>query len=69
MRFRPYETGKVLGKAVSSSLAITNAEGKLYADNTVAENIRGTSAMLTAEVDNIGLEDQGDLVRRDLRRQ
>lgn len=57
-----YETGKVLGKAVSSSLAITNAEGKLYADNTVAENISEfTSAMLTAEVDNIGLEDQATL--------
>ena len=57
-----YNTGKVLGKAVSASLAITNAEGKLYADNTVAENISEfTSAQLTMEVDNIGLSDQAGL--------
>jgi phi13 family phage major tail protein len=57
-----YDTGKVLGKAVSSSLAITNAEGKLYADNTVAENISEfTSAMLTMEVDNISLSDQATM--------
>lgn len=57
-----YDTGKVLGKAVSSNLAITNAEGKLYADNKVAENISEfTSAQLTMEVDNISLADQADL--------
>lgn len=57
-----YNTGKVIGKAVSSSLAITNAEGKLYADNTIAENISEfSSAMLTMEVDNISLENQADM--------
>lgn len=57
-----YSAGKVIGKAVSSSLAITNAEGKLYADNTIAENISEfSSAMLTMEVDNISLENQADL--------
>lgn len=57
-----YSAGKVIGKAVSSGLAITNAEGKLYADNTIAENISEfSSAMLTMEVDNISLENQADL--------
>lgn len=57
-----YSAGKVIGKAVSSSLAITNAEGKLYADNTIAENISEfSSAMLTMEVDNISLENQADM--------
>ena len=57
-----YETGKVIGKAVSSSLAITNAEGTLYADDVIAEEISEfSSAMLTHEVDNISLADQADL--------
>ena len=57
-----YEAGKVMGKAVSSNLAITNAEGELYADDALAEYIKEfSSAKLTAAVDNIPLENQAQM--------
>lgn len=54
-----FAPGKVIGKAVSTQLTITRAEGELYADDMLAEYISEfASADLTAEVDNIDLADQ-----------
>lgn len=54
-----YGAGVVLGKAISTNLAVTNAEGELYADDKLAEYVAEfASATLTAEVDNIELENQ-----------
>lgn len=54
-----FNPGKVIGKAVSTQLTITRAEGELYADDMLAEYISEfASADLTAEVDNIDLADQ-----------
>ena len=51
--------GRVLGKMISSNLAITNSEGKLFADDMLAEYISEfSSAEFTAETDNISLADQ-----------
>ena len=57
-----YGAGIVLGKAISTNLAVTNAEGELYADDQLAEYVSEfASATLTAEVDNIDLENQARL--------
>lgn len=57
-----YGNGRVLGKMISSNLAITNSEGKLYADDEIAEDISEfSSAEFTADTDNISLSDQADL--------
>ncbi|MBQ6479760.1 MAG: hypothetical protein IJI45_01455 [Anaerolineaceae bacterium] len=57
-----YGDGIVLGKAVSTNLAVTNAEGELYADDQLAEYVSEfASATLTAEVDNIELQNQAKL--------
>jgi hypothetical protein len=57
-----YDPGKVLGKAISSNLAITNSEGTLYGDNEIAEDISEfSSAILSMETDNINLSDQAQL--------
>lgn len=57
-----FDTGFVLGKAVSVNLAITNSEGELYADDMLAEHVKEfSSAALTLEVDNITLANQGTL--------
>lgn len=57
-----YNHGKVLGKAVSSNLAITNAEGELFADDMLAEYVKEfSSATFTMEVDNIELPNQAEL--------
>jgi len=56
-----YQTGKgkVLGRIVSVNVTINNAEGELYADDMLAEYAAEfSSADLTAEVDNISLENQ-----------
>lgn len=54
-----YKKGLLLGKAVSANLAVTNAEGELYADDQLAEYIKEfSSAQLTAQVDHISLENQ-----------
>jgi len=54
-----YEKGLQLGKAVSCNVAVTNAEGELYADDQLAEYAAEfSSAQLTAQVDNISLENQ-----------
>lgn len=54
-----YEKGLQLGKAVSCNVAVTNAEGELYADDQLAEYIAEfSSAQLTAQVDHISLENQ-----------
>lgn len=54
-----YEKGVTLGKAVSCNVAVTNAEGELYADDQLAEYIKEfSSAQLTAQVDHISLEMQ-----------
>ena len=61
-----YETGFVIGKSVSTNLAVTNAEGKLYADDELAEYVNEfSSADLTAEVDNIDLDKQAVLYGAD----
>lgn len=57
-----YEPGFVLGKAVSTNLTVTNAEGELYADDMLAEYVSEfVSAELTAETDNIDLPHQAML--------
>lgn len=57
-----YKPGMVLGRAVSTNMTITNAEGELYADDMLAEYVSEfVSAQLTAEVDNIDLENQAKL--------
>lgn len=54
-----YEKGTQLGKAVSCNVAVTNAEGELYADDQLAEYAAEfSSAQLTAQVDNIPLDKQ-----------
>jgi hypothetical protein len=54
-----YGAGLVVGKMVSTNLSISNAEGELHADDMLAEYISEfSSAELTAEVDNISLENQ-----------
>ncbi len=57
-----YDAGVVLGKAVSTGLTVTNAEGELYADDLLAEYVSEfSSAALTAEADNVTLENQAKL--------
>lgn len=52
----------VLGRMVSINVAVTNSEGELYADDMLAEYAAEfASADLTAEVDNISLENQAKL--------
>ncbi len=57
-----YEPGMVIGKMVQINLAVKNAEGKLYADDELAEYVSEFSeADLTAEVDNITLDKQATM--------
>lgn len=57
-----YETGLVIGKAVSVNLTISNAEAELYADDLMAEYAKEfSSAALTMEVDHISLQNQATL--------
>lgn len=57
-----YDAGIVLGKAVSTNLAVKNIEGELYADDMLAEyKSEFSSADLTLEVDNISLANQAKL--------
>lgn len=57
-----YYPGKVLGKMISTNLAVTNSEGELYADDALAEYIAEfSSAEFTAETDHISLQDQAEL--------
>lgn len=52
----------VVGRMVSLNVAIQNSEGELYADDLLAEYASEfSSADLTAEVDNISLENQAKL--------
>lgn len=56
-----YTSGKgiVVGRMVSINVAISNSEGELYADDMLAEYASEfSSADLTADVDNISLENQ-----------
>jgi len=49
----------VVGRMVSLNVAISNSEGELYADDMLAEYAAEfSSADLTADVDNISLENQ-----------
>ena len=55
-------TACVLGRMVSINVAIRNSEGELYADDMLAEYASEfSSADLTADVDNITLENQAKL--------
>lgn len=55
-------TATVLGRMVSLNVAIKNSEGELYADDLLAEYASEfSSADLTADVDNISLENQAKL--------
>lgn len=57
-----FAPGKVIGKAVSTSLTITRAEGELAADDMVAEYASEfSSATFTAEADHISLKDQAEM--------
>lgn len=57
-----FAPGKVIGKAVSTSLTVTRAEGELSADDMVAEYASEfSSASFTAEADNISLADQAEM--------
>ena len=57
-----YDAGTVLGKAVSTNLTVTNAEGELYADDMLAEYVSEfVSADFSAETDNITLDKQAAL--------
>jgi hypothetical protein len=61
-----FDTGKIIGKAISANLAVTNAEGTLYADNEIAEEISEfSSALLTAEAADIALADLAALYGAD----
>lgn len=54
-----YSAGLVLGKAVSTNLAVQTAEGELYADDMLSEYVSEfVSADFSAEVDNISLANQ-----------
>lgn len=56
------DSGIVVGRMVSINVAISNSEGELYADDMLAEYAAEfSSADLTAEVDNISLENQAKL--------
>lgn len=58
-----YEKGKEIGKIVSLNVAISNSEGKLYANDQLAEYASEFSeGDLTAETDNISLEDQATML-------
>lgn len=57
-----YESGREIGKAVSTNLTITNSEGELYADDMLAEYVSEfSSGEFSAETDNISLQDQAAL--------
>ena len=52
----------VVGRMVSVNVAISNSEGELYADDMLAEYASElSSAAMTAEVDNISLENQAKM--------
>lgn len=54
--------GVVLGRMVSINVTVNNSEGELYADDMLAEYAgEFSSADLTADVDNISLENQAKL--------
>ena len=54
--------GIVVGRMVSINVAISNSEGELYADDMLAEYASEfSSADLTADVDNITLENQAKM--------
>ena len=58
-----YENGKEIGKIVSLNVSISNSEGKLYANDQLAEYASEFSeGDLTAETDNISLEDQATML-------
>ena len=55
-------TAGVLGRMVSINVTVNNSEGELYADDMLAEYAgEFSSADLTADVDNITLENQAKL--------
>lgn len=57
-----YSSGLVLGRMVSLNVTINNSEGELYADDMLAEYASEfVSADLSAETDNITLENQAKL--------
>ena len=57
-----YNAGRVLGKTVSVNVSVSNAEGELYADDVLAEYVSEfASGDLTAEVNNISMENQAKL--------
>lgn len=57
-----YEPGFSIGKMVQVNLSVKNSEGKLYADDELAEYVSEFSeADFTAEVDNIALEKQAEM--------
>lgn len=54
-----YETGMTLGKAVKADLTVTNAEGQLYADNTLSEDVSEfSSGSIAIETDHMPLTKQ-----------
>ena len=58
-----YDGGKEIGKIVSLNVAISNSEGKLYANDQLAEYASEfAEGDLTAETDNISLEDQAAML-------
>lgn len=57
-----YDAGIVLGKAVSTNLAVNNIDGRLDADDMLAEyRSEFSDADLTMEVDNISLANQASV--------
>ena len=61
-----YEKGFALAKGVSAELAITNAEGKLCADDEIAEEVSEFSyADLTLQGDHLELQDQATVYGAD----
>lgn len=58
-----YEGGKEIGKIVSMNVAVSNSEGKLYANDQLAEYASEfAEGDLTAETDNISLENQAEML-------
>lgn len=58
-----FDPGLVIGRAVSTNLAVKNIEGELYSDDQLSEyKSEFSSADLTMEVDHITLESQAKVL-------
>ncbi len=62
-----YGSGFALGKAVRADLSIQYAEGQLYADNVLAEDVSEfSSGTITTETDNLTIAQMGTIYGADI---